>query len=48
MYNEESRRDTAPRKMNQNKQANQKGRGTTDKTCRINPNTGVQLRMRTI
>jgi hypothetical protein len=33
MYNEESRRDTAPREMNHNKQANQKG-GTTDRICR--------------
>jgi len=37
MYNEESIRDTAPRRMNHDKQANQKGGGTTDKICRKNP-----------
>jgi hypothetical protein len=34
MYNEESVRDTSPRRMNHNKQANQKGGVTKDKICR--------------
>jgi hypothetical protein len=34
MYNEESIRDSVPRRMNHNKQANQQGGGITNKICR--------------
>jgi hypothetical protein len=38
----------APRRINHNNKANQKGGGITDNICRKKPNTELRLRMRTI